>query len=176
MSASDKPGNWIKIWLPPAGWMTGSATPNSSTRLRSTSTAWESAPAVSSGLAAALVSPCQARRQRVRVHRHEERRAALQIQAELDLAGGVALQPVQDERRRIRLIRRVDEWEIASMSFVPMAARRLANSLFVAAFCSASTRARMFVYVASLVFRARRKLLHQVARRRRIHLNKRPAR
>ena len=28
LSASDRPGNWIKMWLPPAGWMTGSATPN----------------------------------------------------------------------------------------------------------------------------------------------------
>ena len=47
LSASDKPGNWIKIWLPPAGWMTGSATPNWSTRLRNTSTACEIAPAMS---------------------------------------------------------------------------------------------------------------------------------
>ena len=35
------------------------------------------------------------------------------------------------------------------MSFVPMASRKLANSLFVPAFCNASTRARMFVNVAS---------------------------
>ena len=76
----DKPGNWIKIRLPPAGWMTGSATPNWSTRLRNTSTACDNAPLMSgaaklrscrtvSALASAFVSistrndvpPCKSR-------------------------------------------------------------------------------------------------------------------
>jgi hypothetical protein len=139
-------------------------------RLRSTSMACESA---RSHFGSACGAVGVRREQDVRVHLDEERRAALQIQAELDLAGRVALKPVQDEQIRVNLVLRAGmNGKYFCRSFVPAASCSAVNSL-VPAFCSAAC-ARMFVNVASGFLRAAGKLLHQIARGRRINFIQRP--
>ena len=137
--------------LPPAGWMTGSATPKASTRLRNTSTACDNAPLISGVRETILFVPLSsAFGQAIGVHLHEERRAALQIQAQLDLARRIALQLVQNVGRRIKLIRGVDEREITLDVVRADGVRQIGELAVGPRLSNGVNRSKMFVNAASL--------------------------